>query len=1202
MAGKKTQAEIEFKVIDDGLKKEFNNIKSEGTKLRQELKLEQEQMKQNGSDTDKLGANLNSLKAQYETQTRAVQTLGQQLSNAQKYFGENSNEANKYEKQLRSAQIYQQQLSNRIKETSEALSAAKGDTSSYNGAMNSIEQAQKKLSAEQAASTAEFKKWQATAGQTATDAQKLAKAQDYVGEQSKLAAAQVDLLKQALARTEQEFGSTSTEAIQMKTKLADAETAMAELGNEAKQVDTTNLDDIGKKIDTGNLMEAADAIGELGEKVKDIGGEAINMSSEMSDASFKVANGAQTMGISMDDAKQHIRDISETGIGNFEDVGEAVSIVTNQMGDLDEKDLNSVTQSAMNLNKIFDSDMDETMRGANSLMQTYGMDGKAAMDLITAGTEQGLDKSHELGDNLAEYAPLMKQNGISAQDYFGMLKNGLESGAYNADKVNDVIKEMGIRINDGTARKGLESMGGDWVSMYDKAKKGGKSNAEIMELIQKKIGTLPNETKKAEAESTIWGTLAEDNGNKVMQSLFKTSGAFDKTAGSADKLNKKAQDNNQWQASLQKMKDALLPIGDTIKDTLQPLLDMVAKIAKAFEGLPEPAKKFIVVIGGIMTALTILAPIAAAVGTAIGIIFSPITLIIAAIGLAIAGVILAIKNWGAIVDWLKGVWEPIAEFFSSLWDGIKQGASGIWDSVKEAWGSTVDSLKDGWSSFTGFFSDLWKGITEGASNIWDGVKETWQSAVDGLKNIWSSITDFFSGLWQGVVDTASTIWNTLVAVFQVVFMTIQSVIQGVWLFITSWLRFAWNAIVALTEPIWRPIADFFSNLWNGISTVAQNVWTTLTSWLSSTWSAVTQTVQAIWQPVADFFVGLWNGISNTTQTVWNALVAWLTPIWNAIKSTVTTIFNAIATTLTNVWNTISSVTSTVWNAIKGVVSTVANAIKGAVTTAWNAISSVTSSVWNAIKGVMSNVWNGIKSVVSAAANGVKNTISNIWNGIKSVTSSIWNAIKGVISGVWNGIKGVASSAANGVKNTISGVWNGIKSVTSSVWNGIKSAMTTPIHSAANTISGIVNKIKGFFSGIHLSLPKIHMPPMPHFHLNGHFSLKPPSVPHLSVDWYAKGGVMTKPTMFGMNGSSPMVGGEAGSEAILPLNNNVLGTIGNAIASATDNQRYQASTATYNITFNNEIASDYDTNAMFEKTDQWLANKGARNNYGVRGNV
>lgn len=1073
MAGKKTQAEIEFKVIDDGLKKEFNNIKSEGTKLRQELKLEQEQMKQNGSDTDKLGANLNSLKAQYETQTRAVQTLGQQLSNAQKYFGENSNEANKYEKQLRSAQIYQQQLSNRIKETSDALSAAKGDTSTYTGAMNSIEQAQKKLSAEQAASTAEFKKWQATAGQTATDAQKLAKSQDYVGEQSKLAAAQVDLLKQALSRTEQEFGSTSTEALQMKAKLADAETAMAELGNEAKQVDTTNLDDIGKKIDTGNLMEAADKIGEIGEKVKDIGGEAINMSNEMSDASFKVANGAQNMGLSMDGAKKHIQDISETGIGSFEDVGEAVSIVANQLGDLNESDLDSVTQAGMNLEKIYGSDMDETMRGANALMQTYGFTGKEAMDLITAGTEQGLDKSHELGDNLAEYAPLMKQNGISAQDYFGMLKNGLESGAYNADKVNDVIKEMGIRINDGTARKGLESMGDDWVSMYDKAKKGGKSNAEIMELIQKKIGTLPNETKKAEAESTIWGTLAEDNGNKVMQSLFKTSGAFDKTAGSADKLNKKAQENNQWQASLQKLKDALLPIGDTIKETFQPMLDMMAKMAKKFENLPGPIKKIIVVIGAIVVAFTALMPIIAAVAAGMSIAFSPVGLIIIGIVAAIAGVVIAIKNIGALVDWLKGLWGPLGEFFSGLWDGIKQGASGIWDSVKE----------------------------------------TWQSAVDGLKNIWSSIADFFSGLWQGIVDTASTIWNTLVAVFQVVFMTIQSVIQGVWLFIASWLQFAWNAIVQLTEPIWRPIADFFTNLWNGISNVAQSVWTTLSGWLSTA--------------------------------------------WNAIKNTVSTVFNAV--------------------------------------------SGVISGVWNAVSGVTQTVWNAIKSAVTTVANAVGSVVSNVWNGIKNVTSNVWNAIKNVISGVWDGIKNVASSAANGIGNTISNVWNGIKNTTANVWNGIKSAMTGPVEAAKNIIGGIVDRIKGFFSGIRLSLPKINMPPLPHFSLNGHFSLKPPSVPHLAVNWYAKGGVFKSPTLLPTPGGFNGVG-DAGPEAALPLTKSVLGTIGNAIAAATDSRRFETNSATYNIVFNNEIASDYDVNSMFEKTDQWLANKGARNNFGVRGNV
>ena len=58
--------------------------------------------------------------------------------------------------------------------------------------------------------------------------------------------------------------------------------------------------------------------------------------------------------------------------------------------------------------------------------------------------------------------------------------------------------------------------------------------------------------------------------------------------------------------------------------------------------------------------------------------------------------------------------------------------------------------------------------------------------------------------------------------------------------------------------------------------------------------------------------------------------------------------------------------------------------------------------------------------------------------------------------------------------------------------------------------------------------------MPHFKIEGKLSLNPPSVPKLKIDWYAKGGIMTKPTFFGMNGNHAMVGGEAGYEAIIPI--------------------------------------------------------------------
>lgn len=58
--------------------------------------------------------------------------------------------------------------------------------------------------------------------------------------------------------------------------------------------------------------------------------------------------------------------------------------------------------------------------------------------------------------------------------------------------------------------------------------------------------------------------------------------------------------------------------------------------------------------------------------------------------------------------------------------------------------------------------------------------------------------------------------------------------------------------------------------------------------------------------------------------------------------------------------------------------------------------------------------------------------------------------------------------------------------------------------------------------------------LPHFKIKGSFSLSPPSVPSLSIDWYAKGGILKSPTIFGRNGDSFMGGGEAGPEAVLPI--------------------------------------------------------------------
>ena len=90
-----------------------------------------------------------------------------------------------------------------------------------------------------------------------------------------------------------------------------------------------------------------------------------------------------------------------------------------------------------------------------------------------------------------------------------------------------------------------------------------------------------------------------------------------------------------------------------------------------------------------------------------------------------------------------------------------------------------------------------------------------------------------------------------------------------------------------------------------------------------------------------------------------------------------------------------------------------------------------------------------------------------------------------------------------------------------------------IENAKSIVSGGLDRIKGFFSGCHLELPHIKLP---HFSISGKLSIDPPSVPHLSVDWYKKAMddayILNSPTIFGAAGGRLLGGGEAGQEAVV----------------------------------------------------------------------
>ena len=103
------------------------------------------------------------------------------------------------------------------------------------------------------------------------------------------------------------------------------------------------------------------------------------------------------------------------------------------------------------------------------------------------------------------------------------------------------------------------------------------------------------------------------------------------------------------------------------------------------------------------------------------------------------------------------------------------------------------------------------------------------------------------------------------------------------------------------------------------------------------------------------------------------------------------------------------------------------------------------------------------------------------------------------------------------------------------FNSIKQTVADKINAARDAVKSAIDKIKGFFK-FSWSLPKLKLP---HISISGSFSLKPPSAPHFSIDWYSKamknGMILNNPTIFGMMDGKLLGGGESGSETIVGTN-------------------------------------------------------------------
>lgn len=450
-------------------------------------------------------------------------------------------------------------------------------------------------------------------------------------------------------------------------------------------------------------------------------------------------------------------------------------------------------------------------------------------------------------------------------------------------------------------------------------------------------------------------------------------------------------------------------------------------------------------------------------------------------------------------------------------------------------------------------------------SAFEGIKRNLQTAVaEPMKNeVMPVINDFIKGAdWQTIGQTIGDAFSKVVKGAFAIAEGVKSAVK--WM---SEHKELMTAIAIVVGVLTTAITAY--NVVQGIKTAMDaanvtTVWALVSAHIAQAAAAaaaiapyilIVAAIAAViaivvlliknWDKVKEVTIAVWNAIKSAISTAWNAIKNAVSTGINFVKNLMSTVMNAISTAFQAAWNGIKSFFESIWNGIKSFFTTVTNTLKNAASAAWNAIKSGVETYFNVIKTVYETVWNGIKNFFTSTVNGIKNTASNVFNAIKNTITSIWNGVKNTTTSVWNGIKSGVSNVVNGIRNTVSSVFNGIKNTAVSVWNGIKNAIINPVETAKSTVSGIVDKIKGVFN-FKWKLPELKLP---HVSVSGG---KAPfgiagkgSLPKFSVEWYKEGGIMTKPTLFGMNGSNFMGGGEAGAEAILPIEK-LEGYIANAV--------------------------------------------------------
>ncbi|MFT8313243.1 MAG: hypothetical protein ABF633_03195 [Clostridium sp.] len=558
----------------------------------------------------------------------------------------------------------------------------------------------------------------------------------------------------------------------------------------------------------------------------------------------------------------------------------------------------------------------------------------------------------------------------------------------------------------------------------------------------------------------------------------------------ADAMGQAGRESGQYQAKMMKLKGVLQDlakqvfdvIAPSVTDTLQKLTDFLKRLQQLS---PEQIKFYVNI-----AKWAIILPIAT---TYLGYLIEAIGRLIVVSSGAMRGIGWIVANIGLLPTAI-GVWALNIQKYALIVVGaFKTLATGIATAMKATFSAVFSPV--------GLIILAIVGIAVAVYFIvkyWDEIKAYTQQA-------WSAIRDFFGQLWTDIV-----------AIFDQAKTAIQPIIDAIGAVITSiFTKYILPFYTQYIKPFVDTIIYLAQIIYYGLSVIAMAI------------GVVLAPVVAIISVIAKIIFVAIMIVVDVFKVLWQVIVF--------VANLIGVILGVLATAFLVVFGIISTIVLAVGKVIWWVISGIIVPILEFLMIIFAIIFvQVLKGWWNAIKIIFGYVMDYIKVMASVFMwlwnNAINPALQWIVQGLKwlyGIFALIFAQMAQNAIAFGNGVLSVYNKY---VKPFFDWILSGLKTLNSN-WNSIWRGFGSVVSDVVGTIRRAWDSIIGAFK-------------LPHFKVNGDFSIMPPKVPSFSVDWHAKGGIFNKPTLLG-NGSHGV--GEAGAEAVLPLTSAVLGGIGQGIA-------------------------------------------------------